>query len=93
MQLLRTLGLAACVIAAPTTPETQSAELIPNDFIVVMKKGVTESVIQSTIDSVTGLLGGTAPRIVHKIGSFRGFTVSVGDDSLLASIKDLVNVS
>jgi hypothetical protein len=93
MHFLQVLSFAACGLAAPTLHAARDAEPLPNQFIVVMKHGAAETALQSTISAVTNILGGTAPRLVHSIGSFKGMTVSVGDESLLASIGGLENVS
>lgn len=88
----RILSFAACGLAAPTLHAMRDAKPTPNQFIVVMKQGAAETALQSTISAVTNILGGTAPRLVHSISSFKGMTVSVGDESSLASIGGLENV-
>ena len=92
MQFLRILALAATALGAPVLQARADADVIPGQFIVVLKDGADESLLESSISSVTGILGGVAPLLVHNFGNFKGFTVS-GAESLIDSISQLTHVS
>lgn len=80
------LALAAPIIAPAT-----DAEIIPGKFIVVMKPSTSDLLLQSTITSVTGLLGG-APSATYNMGSFKGFAVSASE-TLIQTIANIGAVS
>lgn len=95
MQLLRFLGFAAAAVAAPAFHAARDAAAVPDQFIVVIKDGAGDNALETTIESVLGIVGGTdtAPLLAHTIGSFRAFTMTVGDSSLVQMISDLAHVS
>ena len=90
--LLRTLALVACAYAAPIVQPRQDADVIAGQFIVVLKKDASESLLQSSIDEATSMLGGTAPQLIHNFGNFKGFTISEAD-AFVDAISNIANVS
>ncbi|KAK1762831.1 subtilisin-like protein [Phialemonium atrogriseum] len=91
MHFFRLLALVASVTAAPILAARQAAEIIPGQFIVVMKPEASDDVVKSTIDAVSNILGGTPPIRTHNIGTFKGFTISA-EDSLIVIISDLADI-
>lgn len=77
--------------AAPILTPQAGAEIIPGKFIVVMKDSTSDALLQSTITSVTGLLG-AQPRFVYNLGTFKGFSVSASD-ALIQTVANLGAVS
>lgn len=78
-------------LAAPIIAPSEDAEIIPGKFIVVMKPSTSNLLFQSTITSVTGLLGG-APSATYNMGSFKGFAVSASD-ALIQTVANIGAVS
>ena len=91
MHFLRLLALVAPALAAPILQPREDADVIPGQFIVVLKNGASDSLLQSSIDGATSILGGAAPQLVHNLGSFKGFTVS-GAESFIDAISNLADV-
>lgn len=91
MLLLRILSFVTCVAAAPIIQPRQDADVIPGQFIVVLRSGTSDSLLQSSIDEASGILGGAVPQLIHNFGSFKGFTIS-GADAFVDAISNLANV-
>lgn len=77
--------------AAPILTPRAGEEVIPGKFIVVMKDSASNALLQTTITSVTGLLG-ARPRHVYNMGTFKGFSVS-STDALIQTVANLGAVS
>lgn len=87
--LLAALPLA---LAAPIVDLGADAEKISNKWIVVLKKDADDSLLQSTISSLGGLLGGGAePDAVFNFGGFRGFSLS-GSQGLINALSNLAAI-
>ena len=91
MHFGRLLAFVVSALAAPILQPRQDADVIPGQFIVVLKNGASNGLLQSSIDEATSILGGAAPQLVHNLGSFKGFTVS-GADSVIDAISNLADV-
>ena len=73
--------------AAPIISLGRDAEIIPGKYIVVLKPSTSSALLQTTLTSVTGLLG-ARPQHVYDLGSFKGFSVSATE----ALIQTVANI-
>lgn len=78
-------------LAAPIIAPVTDAEVIPGRYIVVLDPSTSVLVLQTTITSVTALLG-SAPSATYNMGSFKGFAVSASE-SLIQTIANIGAVS
>lgn len=78
-------------LAAPILSAKEGAQIIPNKFIVVMKRDASDSLLQTTLSSVTGILG-AQPSATFNMGSFKGFAISASG-GLVQTIANLGAVS
>lgn len=85
MRFFASLVALPLALAAPLLAPRQDADVIPGSFVVVMRDGTSESVLQSTVQRVTELLGGTAPEFVYNMDTFKGFSASF-TDALLTTV-------
>lgn len=90
MHFLTLLLALPVALAAPVLDAVNGAEIIPGKFIVVMNPSVSDSVLSSTIKSVTDILG-AAPGATYNLGNFKGFSVSASE-ALIQTISNLGNI-
>jgi hypothetical protein len=83
------LGLAASLPAPRLAPilEARGAEIIPGQYIVKLKTGVSEDVLKGALNK----LGSTRAKHVYKAPGFKGFASKL-DAATLANIQRIPEV-
>lgn len=83
------LGLAASLPAQKLAPilEARGADLIPGQYIVKFKAGVSEDVLHKALNT----LGSTKAKHVYKAKGFKGFASKL-DAATLATIQKIPEV-
>ncbi|KAK8862578.1 oryzin precursor [Apiospora arundinis] len=79
-------------LAAPILEPRDGSSAIPGQFIVVLKPNVTQEQMHYSVESATGILGGSKPKHSYTFGSFKGYHVSASDD-LIKSIANFTEVA
>jgi len=84
------LGLAASLPAPRLAPviEARGAEIIPGQYIVKFRAGVSEDVLKGALSK----LGSTKAKHVYKAPGFKGFASKL-DAATLANIQKIPEVS
>lgn len=84
------LGLAASIPETRLAPviEARGADIIPGQYIVKLKAGVSEDVLHSALSK----LGSTKAKHVYKAPGFKGFASKL-DAATLATIQKIPEVS
>lgn len=85
-------SLALSLAHAAPILDTRQDSIIPGEFIAVLKPDLSSDGLLSVVQSVTGILGGSAPNRVFDFAGFKGLQLSAAD-GVLSLITDLAEVS